>query len=312
MSASPPLLRLACPRCGSPLAVPGTGPAGADAGASCTGCGTRYPEREGVLDLRLGRVGDAGFDPHYFPTLAQVEAEHFWFATRREVVLELLRDGVPDLARRSLFDIGCGSGGLLSFLAGSGVRIAGACDVYPESLALVRPRVTAPLLLIDEGRLPPLGGGQSLLSLFDVLEHIDDDVGTLRHLLELLEPGGILVLTVPAHPLLFDEMDEIAHHRRRYRRVELRQKLESAGFRVLRLAHFMAPLVPLVVVRWSLRLLGSRRSAFERRTAELRVVPGLNGLMRQLLRLERPLVRAQLLPFGSSLVAIAARHAAAQ
>ena len=274
------------------------------AGASCAGCGSAFELRGGILDLRTGRVGAPGFDPHYFPTLAAVEREHYWFATRREVVRDVLRDAVPDLGRRALFDIGCGSGGLLAFLGESGVKLAGACDVYAESLALVRQRVGAPLLLVDEGRFPPLAAGYSLLGLFDVLEHIDDDLGTLRHLIDVLEPGGVLVLTVPAHPLLYDEMDEIAHHRRRYRRGELRDKLKAAGFRVQRLAHFMAPLVPFVALRWLVRLLPGR-STLERRKAELSVIPGVNGVMRAMLRLERPLVRSGLLPFGSSLIAVA-------
>jgi SAM-dependent methyltransferase len=175
----------------------------------------------------------------------------------------------------------------------------------------VRQRVAAPLLLVDEGRLPPLGDGQTLLSLFDVLEHIDDDLGTLRHLAGVLEPGGILVLTVPAHPFLFDEMDEIAHHRRRYARGDLGSKLRAAGFAVRHLAHFMAPLVPLVGLRWVARALPTRPSVMERRKAELSVTPVFNGLMRSLLRLERPLVRAGALPFGTSLVAVAERSRAA-
>ena len=257
-------LRLACPRCRAPLEV-------GQSGAACRACGAGFPAREGILDLRAGRVGAAGYDPHYFPTLAAVEREHYWFATRREVVRDVLRDVVPDLALRSLFDVGCGSGGLLAFLAESGVRVAGACDVYPESLALVRRRVVEPLLLVDEGRFPPLGTGQTLLSLFDVLEHIDDDLGTLGQLFGVLEPGGILVLTVPAHPFLFDEMDEIAFHRRRYTRQELGAKLRAAGFEVRHLAHFMAPLVPLVTLRWAARALRWRKSAMQRREAELRV-----------------------------------------
>ena len=293
-------LRLVCPRCGMRLPEIGED-------TRCAGCASVYPVRDGVLDLRLGRLGAAGFDPHYFPTLAELERDHFWFATRREVVCDVLRHAVPDLSRRALFDVGCGSGGLLEFLGASGVPLAGACDAYPESLAIVRRRVAAPLLLVDEGRLPPLAPGQTLLSLFDVLEHIDDDLVTLRHLLEVLEPGGILVLTVPAHPFLFDEMDTLAHHRRRYRRRELGDKLGAAGFRVLRLSHFMAPLVPLVPLRWLVRALPGRRSVLERRLVEFAVAPWLNELVRAVLRLERPLVRAGLLPFGSSLIAVAAR-----
>jgi SAM-dependent methyltransferase len=295
-------LPLVCPRCRAPIEA-------RPDGATCGRCGASYPRRDGILHLVAGRVGATGYDPHYFPTLALVEKEHYWFVARREVVRDALRDCVPDLARRALFDLGCGSGGLLQFLAESGIPLAGACDVYPESLELVRRRVEAPLLLVDEGRFPPLGAGYELLSLFDVLEHIDDDTGTLRHLFSILAPGGILVLTVPAHPFLFNEMDEIAHHRRRYRRRELARKLHASGFEVRRLAHFMAPLVPMVGLRWIARALSPGRSPLERRRVELAVVPGLNALMRGVLALERPLVRRGALPFGSSLVAVAARPA---
>jgi len=293
-------VQLVCPRCRARLEA-------TTLGASCAACGSGYATRDGILDLRIGRVGAVGYDPHYFPTLAAVERSHYWFVARREVVRDVLRDAVPDLAERALFDIGCGSGGLLEFLGASGVPLAGACDAYPESLAFVRRRLAVPLLLVDEGRFPPLASGYSLLSLFDVLEHIDDDVGTLRHLFEALDPGGILVLTVPAHPFLFDEMDEIALHRRRYSRSDLGRKLRVAGFEIRSLAHFMAPLVPLVPLRWLVSALPGRGSAMERRRAELAVTPVLNGLMRAALRLERPLVRARVLPFGSSLIAVAAR-----
>ena len=137
---------------------------------------------DGILRLTLGREGAPGYDPHFFNTLERVEGRHFWFVARREVILDALRRAVPDLEHRGLFDIGCGSGGLLQYLAARGVTVAGACDAYLESLEIVRRRIAAPLVLVDEGRLPPLGPGQELLGLFDVLEHLDDDRGVLRFL----------------------------------------------------------------------------------------------------------------------------------
>jgi SAM-dependent methyltransferase len=188
------------------------------------------------------------------------------------------------------------------------VPLAGACDAYPESLELVRRRIDTTLVLVDEGPLPPLGPGQSLLGLFDVLEHMDDDVAVLRFLGSVLSPGGVLVLTVPAHPFLFDEMDEIAHHRRRYRRRELRDKLHAAGFDVPMLTHFMSPLVPaLVVLRGAGRLFSRGRDARARRDVEFRVVPVFNGAMRALLALEQLVLRVLPLPFGSSILAVARR-----
>ncbi len=238
-----------------------------------------------------------------------MEDRHFWFVSRRAVILDALRRAVPDLAEQGLFDIGCGSGGLLAYLDRSGVGIAGACDAYSESLEIVRRRITAPLVLVDEGRLPPLAPGHRLLALFDVLEHLDDDRGMLGFLHSALAPGGSLVITVPAHPFLFDDRDRAACHRRRYRRRDLRGKLEEAGFEVRVLTHFMASLVPLLLAGRGLTLLlsPSLRRRQERHDLEFRVVPVVNGLLRALFGLERAFLRVGSLPFGSSILAIARR-----
>jgi hypothetical protein len=50
----------------------------------------------------------------------------------------------------------------------------------------------------DENFRP--GKRYSLILMLDVLEHLEDAVGGLRHALELLEPDGIFVATVPAFP----------------------------------------------------------------------------------------------------------------
>jgi SAM-dependent methyltransferase len=293
-------LALVCPACRGPLDP-------RLAGVECRGCAASYEERGGVLHLLAGSHGPPGYDPHYFETLEKIEDRHFWYLNRRDVILAALRRSVPDLARRRLFDVGCGTGGLLAHCERSGLALAGACDVYLESLRVARRRVNAPLLLVDQGRELPLAEGHDLLGMFDVLEHVDDDLGMLRFLCRVLLPRGVLVLTVPAHPALFDEMDELAHHRRRYTRAGLRQMLCTAGFEVRLLSHFMAPLVPALVV---LRSLGRRlrpAEAAARRNAEFRVVPGLNGALRAVLAVERLALGRFASPFGSSIVAVASR-----
>jgi hypothetical protein len=119
-----------------------------------------------------------------------------------------------------------------------------------------------------------------------------------------------MVLTVPAHPILFGELDEMARHRRRYRRGELLEKLEDAGFSIRVLTHFMASLVPpLLAMRVVRRLLPVRaRRRRDGQVGEFRVVPGVNALLRSVLALERRFLRVGTLPFGSSLIAVAVRE----
>jgi SAM-dependent methyltransferase len=276
----------------------------------CTRCRAAYESRDGIIRLVVGRNGAPGYDPHYFEALPRVEARHFWFLARREVILDAIRGSVPDWRQRPLFDIGCGTGGLLGYLAEAGIPVAGACDAYPRALEVARGRIDVPLVLVDEGRPPALGPGQRFLGYFDVLEHIDDDVGALAWAHSVLEPGGYLALTVPAHPFLYDEMDRLACHRRRYRRADLGRKLQTAGFEVRRLTHFMAPLVPLLAVTRRLRPAPPPGSA-RAKEAELRMVPGVNEGLRWLLRVERRWLRSRSLPFGSSLLAVARRPPAA-
>lgn len=294
-----PLLRLACPACAAGLVA-------SRDGLACPGCGADYPERDGLLALvsRAASSGAPGFDPHFFPGLEQIEERHFWFLVRRRLIRQRLLRHVPDLAGRALFDIGCGTGSLLAYLERGGVPLAGACDAYPQALACARRRVRAPLVLIAEGQPPPLAAGQTLISMFDVLEHLDDDAGTLRWLASVLAPGGVLVLTVPAHPFLYDEKDRLSQHRRRYTRAGLRALLAAAGFEVRALEHFMAALlIPRLVGR--LLPIGTQSNPDGPDT--LKVVPGLNGLMLALLETERRLTSWGGPPFGTSLLAIARR-----
>jgi SAM-dependent methyltransferase len=67
---------------------------------------------------------------------------------------------------------------------------------------------------------------------FNVLEHIDDDAATLREIHRVLRPGSALLVYVPAFPVLYTSMDRRVGHLRRYRRHDLRRKVEAAGFDV--------------------------------------------------------------------------------
>ncbi len=295
-----------CPRCAGFLkAQPGA--------LACSACGGSFPHQDGIVRFRTVDAASPGFDAGYFEILEEVENEHFWFVSRRQVILDSLRRHVPDLAARPLYDIGCGPGGLLAFLAANGVPVAGACDSFHEALVLARRKLDAPLAHVGGDMPPPLAPGRPMIGMFDVLEHIDDDEATLRWAAGVLEPGGILVVTVPGHPFLFDEADVLAFHRRRYRRRELGEKMRRAGFEIRQLTHFMSPLVPMLVAARTVgRLLrrGGRTMADQRR-AELAVTPGLNSVLRGVLAVERRALRVARPPFGTSLLAVAARTGSA-
>ena len=154
-----------------------------------------------------------------------------------------------------------------------------------------------------------------LIGLFDVLEHLPDDMQVLRDVHTMLAQDGVLLLTVPAHPSLWSYFDEASHHCRRYRLGELRSKLNNTDYQVEYLTQYMASIFPVVWLGRRLKSLIDRRpSGSADRTnalarAELRITPVANGLLAFLLAPEARLIaRRRRLPMGTSLLAIARKE----
>ena len=66
----------------------------------------------------------------------------------------------------------------------------------------------------------------------NVLEHIERDRETLVDFASVLEPGGRMVLLVPAMPALYGTLDRALLHFRRYEKAALAQLVAEAGFEV--------------------------------------------------------------------------------
>jgi glycosyltransferase involved in cell wall biosynthesis len=77
-----------------------------------------------------------------------------------------------------------------------------------------------------------LGGRFDTVVCLNVLEHLQNDVQSLRNIHAALEPDGRACILVPQHPSLFGSLDRAVGHHRRYTREDLRQKLAAAGFTV--------------------------------------------------------------------------------
>jgi SAM-dependent methyltransferase len=232
--------------------------------------------------------------------LRQIEGWHFWFAGRRELVRRLLRRYARAAGGVAL-DLGCGTGRALDELAGAGRALLGL-DLRPEGLAEARrARPASWLVQADATSLPLADGSVDVITALDVLEHLDDHAA-LAEIRRVLRPGGILVLTVPALRWLWSYRDRDAGHLRRYHRRELAAQLGAAGLRVLWLNHYQVVLLPLVALT---RRLGRRGPAW--RDLEETRVPGLNGVLSFVSRLEARLAAHVSWPAGSSLVVVCER-----
>jgi SAM-dependent methyltransferase len=98
--------------------------------------------------------------------------------------------------------------------------------------------------LRDEDRDELRSEGIDTIVCMNVLEHIEDDVSTLKDFAQVLPTGGHLVLLVPSLKALYGTLDEHLHHFRRYDRPELQTKVTGAGFAIDEIRFLNRPAVP--------------------------------------------------------------------
>ena len=137
----------------------------------------------------------------------------------------------------------------------------------------------------------------------DVIEHLDDDLAALLSISAALTPRGAVILAVPQHPFLWSRIDEIGHHRRRYRRSDLLQKAEASGLHVTHTLSYAYLLFPLLLLNRCLgKLPGRRVNEME----ELEIHPLLNRVLGVVMRAENLLSRVGFRArFGGSLIVVA-------
>lgn len=244
-----------------------------------------------------------------FSVLDAAEERHFWFRSRRRIVGVLARQlrGEPTVPYRVL-EIGCGTGGMLNVLQAScqGAVVVGM-ELFGHGLDFARRRSSALLLQGDASR-PPLRRAFHLVGMFDVLEHLEDDLGILRSVRALLVDGGALLLTVPGHPRLWSYADEASQHYRRYTLDRLGATLDEAGYDLEYATHFMAATLPLVWANRAASRFGApaQVDSMDLARDELRIRPVVNAVCGAVLRPEvHAVARRWRLRFGSSIAAIA-------
>ena len=136
--------------------------------------------------------------------------------------------------------------------------------------------------------------------MLDVLEHVADPERLLRRAGEILSPRGSILVTVPAFNWLWTTHDELNHHLTRYTSDSMREVIRRAGLVTVETGYMFQSLV---VAKLLVRL----RDALTRAPARVPKVPpaALNGAMQTWFKTEH--LVAGWLPFGSSLLAVAAR-----
>lgn len=234
-----------------------------------------------------------------------LEENLWWVQGRKALIRQYLKLCSTDSRKLTILDVGCGSGGNLALLDEFGA----VWGLEPSPILAKRARERSVASEVYENDLPDACSQQrfDLLTLFDVLEHIEDDRAFLHKIASVAPTDHSILISVPAHPFLYGEHDRLLHHYRRYTAARLSDALEHEGYHVRFISHQMTLLFPVALVA---RCIDQLCAAVGRRRRKVDVGnygKFISFLLERLLRLEALFAPQVSFPFGLWLFCVASR-----
>lgn len=237
-------------------------------------------------------------DQDYTKQMAQTQASHWWYEGRRDILRSIIgRLNIPKTAK--IVEAGCGPGANLRMLSEFGEVSA----FEPEDFSIDYASKTSGVN-VQKGGLPdavPFENKFDLVCAFDVLEHIEDDLTSLKALYAKTLTGGYAVFTVPAFAFLWSRHDELNHHHRRYTKGSFEKVLKDAGYKIEFISYFNFWLFPIAA---SVRLLKNTLGKNDDGSETEMPSPFINKMLCKIFTSEKCLLKCFSLPFGLSLIAV--------
>jgi SAM-dependent methyltransferase len=233
----------------------------------------------------------------------------WWFAALHENLLLMYRRARAATIPERLLDAGCGTGGLLARIAAEHPRqSAVGLDAEPFACARAAAKSGQPVCAGSVTALPFADAAFGAIFSADVLCHAGvDERAALAQFHRCLGDDGVLVLSLPAYQWMMSRHDIAVSNVRRYTRSGIARLLQAAGFRVVFAGYWNMLLFPLMVL--TRKLLPNGAAV----TSDVRPYPApVEALCRAATTCEHVLLRCGVrLPFGGSVIAVAAKPAGA-
>ena len=166
--------------------------------------------------------------------LSSVEERHWWFVERRELLRIWITKNYIDSDTISIIDVGAGVGRQAKMLVDDFQMDVTVVEKSDFGAMLCKEKKLK-TIQADATNLPLESDTFSAAIAMDILEHIEDDSAAVAEIYRILKPDGIFFVTVPAFRFMWSSHDESVSHVRRYEFKEIREKLESIGFKIIKI-----------------------------------------------------------------------------
>ncbi len=236
---------------------------------------------------------------YMYRTFFKIQKSHWWFVTKKKIVLDVINRYAENIFEPKILDIGCGSGLMLNALQNIGPTFG--MDMSDDAISFSKEIFDG---RVEKGALPHAIPYEKnffdIITALDVIEHIDQDTESLVAIRSLLVEHWKAIITVPAYMFLWSSFDELNEHKRRYTLAEMQRKLVQAGFTIEKITYYNTLLFPVV---WAVRTLNNllRRDGASDVDMPSKV---LNSILKIIFGIERILIRHLNFPFGVSILAV--------
>jgi SAM-dependent methyltransferase len=237
----------------------------------------------------------------------QLEEQHWWFASRRDAVYDLIRSLKLPI-EDAILEIGCSGGPLIQRLCKQGYTDVTGIDVSTSAIELAKACGVPHVSVMDGDALEIEDTRFNLVIASHVLEHIEEEGKALREWARVLGPIRRLIIFVQAHFYLWSEHNMVNHHFRRCSRTGLVEAMSRTGLRPGRSSLWNAALyLPTTALCIAKHLLaGGPATMVDGSTGDLhQFADPVNKLLLGWVRAENFVLRHADLPMGVSVFALA-------
>ncbi len=248
-------------------------------------------------------------DLEYEKTYHEVERNHWWFKSRRKILLKII--GNLDRNARIL-DIGLSSGLMLEELRDIGFKPENlyGVDISDKAIANCQSNGFSNTFVMDAHNLTFEKESFDLIIASDCLEHLERDEEALANWHSILKPRGQIIIFVPAYQFLWSSHDDVNFHYRRYTRSELSAKMKAKNFNIQKSGYWNVLLfLPIAAVRLIGNLFKRKRQTNTEDLDGDLAMPGkvINQALNTVVGIENTMIPSVRFPFGVSTFCIATK-----
>lgn len=238
-----------------------------------------------------------------YEKIHKLQISGWWFGMgRNKIIIDILKESMPNLHGCKLLDVGCSEGAFLDHLNQEKADFV-AVDIDENAVRFYKEcsyhdRVKYGNVL----DLPFDDNSFDAVTALDIIEHVEDDVKALSEIKRVCKKNGTLLIILPAHQWLWSSNDIAYHHKRRYSKKMVKELIHKLNLKIDRLLYFNVLLFPIFILATFYKKIFLPDELSSNVTKP--VPKTLNYVLSKLMNIERVMIKYGITPFGSSFIIV--------